>query len=86
MFIRQIEGEKHVYHFLKNYEKRVKENKELPFMVDALNCAQGCLYGTAIEPEKSKSEDAFYELNRIRNNSKNGKYHNNLYLLIQKLP
>ena len=76
MFIRQIEGEKHVYHFLKNYEKRVKENKELPCMVDALNCAQGCLYGTAIEPEKSKSEDAFYELNRIRNNSKNGKYHN----------
>lgn len=66
MFIRQIEGERHVYDFLKDYRKRVKEGKELPFMVDALNCAKGCLYGTAVEPMKAQGDDVLYELNKIR--------------------
>lgn len=36
---RQIEGEKHVYHLFEDYMERVKDKKELPFMVDALNCS-----------------------------------------------
>jgi len=64
--IRQIEGEKHVYRYLDKYSKRVSEGKELPFLVDALNCGDGCLYGTAIEESKLDSEDAFYEMARIR--------------------
>lgn len=66
LFIRQIEGEKHVYKYLEQYKERVKENRALPFMVDALNCAQGCLYGTAVCPEKSKSDDIYFELNKLR--------------------
>ena len=65
-FIRQIEGEKHVYEFLEQYRERVKRNQELPLMVDALNCAQGCLFGTAVESELARSDGAFYEVNRIR--------------------
>lgn len=64
--IRQIEGEKHVYRYLDRYAKRVSDGDELPFLVDALNCSQGCLYGTGIENSKAQSEDAFYELARIR--------------------
>ncbi len=70
VFIRQIEGEKHAYHFLEDYKKRVAENKKLPFMVDALNCAQGCLYGTGVEEEKTKSDDILYELQKIKEASK----------------
>lgn len=73
LFIRQIEGEKHVYHFLDDYAKRVSSNKELPFMVDALNCAQGCLYGTGIEPQKSDNDDILYEIQRIKASSKKKK-------------
>lgn len=73
VFIRQIEGEKHAYHFLEDYKKRVLGNKELPFMVDALNCGQGCLYGTGIEDEKSKSEDTLYEIQRIKAAGKKAK-------------
>lgn len=73
MFIRQIEGEKHAYHFLENYKKRVLGNKELPFMVDALNCGQGCLYGTGIEEEKSESDDILYEIQRIKAAGKKAK-------------
>lgn len=69
-FIRQIEGEKHVYEFLEDYKKRVADNKELPFMVDALNCAKGCVYGTAIEEEKALSEDNLYAIQRIKEGSK----------------
>lgn len=70
LFVRQIEGEKHVYHFLENYKERVLGNKELPFMVDALNCSQGCIYGTGIEEEKTKNEDILYEIQRIKAASK----------------
>ena len=73
LFIRQIEGEKHVYHFLDDYAKRVSSNKELPFMVDALNCAQGCLYGTGIEPQKADNDNILYEIQRIKASSKKKK-------------
>lgn len=66
LFIRQIEGEKHVYEFLEQYKTRVTDQKALPFMVDALNCSQGCLYGTAVSPAQSKSDDIFYEVNQLR--------------------
>lgn len=72
VFIRQIEGEKHAYHFLEDYKERVLHNKSLPFMVDALNCAQGCIYGTGIEEDKAKGDDILYELQRIREASKSG--------------
>ncbi len=70
VFIRQIEGEKHVYEYLKRYGDRVEKGKELPFMVDALNCAQGCLYGTAVEPELAESEDIYFALNGIRKSAR----------------
>lgn len=73
IFVRQIEGEKHVYQFLDDYVKRVSSSKELPFMVDALNCAQGCLYGTGIEPEKADNDDILYEIQRIKLAAKNKK-------------
>ncbi len=73
VFVRQIEGEKHAYHFLEDYKERVLHNKELPFMVDALNCASGCLYGTGIEEEKAKSDDTLYNLQKIKEQSKKAK-------------
>ncbi len=73
IFIRQAEGEKHMYDYLKEYQKRVDEKKELPFMVDALNCAQGCLYGTGIEESKSHGDDTLMNLWKIREDSKKKK-------------
>lgn len=70
VFIRQIEGEKHAYEFLEDYKKRVLGKKDLPFMVDALNCAKGCIYGPGVEEERSESDDTLYELQKIREASK----------------
>lgn len=70
IFIRQIEGEKHAYHFLEDYKERVLKGKELPFMVDALNCSSGCIYGTGVEEEKTRNDDILYELQKIKESSK----------------
>ena len=69
-FIRQVEGEKHAYEFLQDYKKRVQSGAQLPFMVDILNCDQGCIYGTGVEPEKLVSENTYYHLQEIKKKSK----------------
>lgn len=66
VFVRQVEGEKKVYRHLKQYLQRVKNKEELPFLVDALNCEQGCLYGTGIEEVKKENDDIYYALNQIK--------------------
>ena len=73
VFIRQIEGEKHAYDFLEDYKERVLGGKRLPFMVDALNCAQGCIYGTGVEEEKTRTDDILYELQAIKEASKSNR-------------
>lgn len=73
VLVRQIEGESHAYHFLKQYAKRVKSGKQLPFMVDALNCANGCLHGTGVEPETSQDDDVLFEINNQRNKVKSNR-------------
>lgn len=70
LFIRQVEGEKHAYHFLQDYKKRINENAALPFMVDILNCDKGCIYGTGVEEDKSATEDTYYHLQEIKERSK----------------
>lgn len=73
IFIRQAEGEKHMYEYLKEYQERIDSKKILPFMVDALNCSQGCLYGTAIEESKAHGDDNLMNLWKIRESSKSKK-------------
>ena len=70
VLIRQVEGEKRAYEFLEDYKKRVKQNAELPFMVDILNCDKGCIYGTGVEEVKAASENTYYYLEKIKSKSK----------------
>lgn len=69
-FIRQVEGEKRAYTFLKDYRKRLAKGQKVPFMVDILNCDRGCLYGTGIEIDKNDSEENYYNLQEIREHCK----------------
>lgn len=70
VLVRQMEGEKHMYHFLENNKDRIVESKTPYLFIDALNCSSGCLYGTATEEEKGKTEDTLYEVLRIRESCK----------------
>lgn len=73
VFIRQMEGEKHMYHYLEKNKDKIANHKTPYLFVDALNCADGCLYGTATESDKNKTEDPLIEMMRIRNASKSKK-------------
>ncbi len=65
-FIRTIEGEKRLYHFLHDNAQHIAEG-ETPFMfIDALNCENGCLCGTATDPIISHTDTALYNLLAIR--------------------
>ena len=65
-FIRQIEGERHMYEYLKAHSKTIID-RELPFLfIDALNCENGCLCGTATDPELSSTDKALFSLLKIQ--------------------
>ena len=70
VFIRQVEGEKHMYRYLEQNKERIANNRTPYLFIDALNCSQGCLYGTACEMEKSHSDEPLEELLRIKEASK----------------
>ena len=66
VLIRQIEGEKHMYHFLEKNKSRIANGQTPYLFIDALNCAEGCLCGTATEPAISATDDALCNLAAIR--------------------
>ncbi len=70
VYIRQVEGERHLYEWLHFNEERIKEGTTPFLFIDALNCEKGCICGTAVNPDKSRTDDALYALLDIREKSK----------------
>lgn len=69
-FVRQMEGEKHMYHYLQTNKDAIR-NGRLPYVfIDALNCQKGCLYGTACEADFADSENPLISLYQIKEASK----------------
>ncbi len=65
-FVRQIEGERHMYEYLKAHADNIR-NRNIPFLfIDALNCKDGCLCGTATDPELSSTDSALFALLNIQ--------------------
>ncbi|MCR5322544.1 MAG: EAL domain-containing protein [Lachnospiraceae bacterium] len=66
VFVRQVEGEKRLYHYLEQNSSRI-ENKETPFLfIDALNCEKGCICGTGTELSMAITDDSLYHLHDIK--------------------
>lgn len=64
-WIKQVEGPDVAYDYLDCYEERIKQNKELPLVVDILNCSHGCNIGTGTCGNLSY-DDIEYMFNRIK--------------------
>ncbi len=71
VFIRQMEGEKHMYHYLEREKDKLAKGQTPYLFVDALNCSAGCLYGTGCDPEIGKSDEPLCNLLEIREVCKN---------------
>ena len=70
VYIRQIEGEKHVYRYLDEHKADIARGMNKELFIDALNCGMGCLYGTAVEESRAKTDDALYAITKIEKESK----------------
>ena len=74
VFIRQIEGEKRMYHFLRENADRIKGSKTPFLFIDALNCENGCICGTGTDPDITSSDDPLYNIHdiqeRVKKNTK----------------
>ncbi len=65
-WVRQLEGQNHVYKYLDTYNKSIKSKKALPLLLDVLNCPYGCNFGTATCNEMSIDE-VDYKFNTLKN-------------------
>ena len=70
-YVRQMEGEHHMYAYLRRNKDRLKAGKTPYLFVDALNCTNGCLYGTGVDNRKTLNEDVFINIQNIKVDSKN---------------
>jgi len=69
-FVRQVEGEKRLYHYLEQNKARLHDGMTPFLFVDALNCDKGCICGTGTEESLSATDDALYSLHNIQKNVK----------------
>ncbi|MBR5089906.1 MAG: EAL domain-containing protein [Ruminiclostridium sp.] len=65
-FIRQVEGEKRLYHYLQQNKDRLRDGKTPFLFVDALNCEKGCICGTGTELSLSGTDNSLYSLHDIK--------------------
>ena len=69
-FIRQVEGEKRLYHYLQQNKELLRDDKTPFLFVDALNCEKGCICGTGTEQSLSATDRALCNLHTIKENVK----------------
>jgi methyl-accepting chemotaxis protein len=72
VWIRQIEGQNKIYPYLEEYSTRVSHNKNIPLLVDALNCEHGCNIGTGT-CKGSEIDDIDYNFNKMKEQKLNEK-------------
>ena len=69
--VRQMEGEHHMYEYLCRNKDRIKNGRTGYLFIDALNCTNGCLYGTGVDNRKTLDEDVFETIQKVKAKSKN---------------
>lgn len=69
--IRQVSGKDNAFNYLDKYSSRIDSRGQLPFLVDILNCNQGCICGTGVSMngEVDNEEDIMYRIHEKRKNA-----------------
>ena len=66
VFIRQIDGERKLFEYLRSHAAGLRGRETPSLFIDALNCERGCLCGTATELKYAASDDSLYHLVDIK--------------------
>ncbi len=64
--IKQIQGKDKIFRYLDSYCKKVTSGNELPFLIDILNCDEGCICGTGTQKRIEFSDTAIFEIHNIK--------------------
>ncbi len=64
-WVKQIEGVTHAYHYLEEYSNRGNNGKNIPLVVDVLNCINGCNLGTGTE-KNIPVDEIDYKMNALK--------------------
>ena len=83
IWVRQIEGQDKVYGYLKDYLKRVKDGRQVPTVVDILNCEYGCNSGSAVSSLNHDIDESDAIYNKMKK-EKNEKELKKLYKIYDK--
>ncbi|MBR5359295.1 MAG: EAL domain-containing protein, partial [Lachnospiraceae bacterium] len=70
VFVRQIEGERHVYSYLKQNAETIANSETGFALIHAINCENGCMCGTAVKSHVTRGEDPLIELLKARDSVK----------------
>ena len=68
--VRVVSGKTFLYGWLKKNKIGISSGNTPFMLIDALNCQEGCIEGTASESQRFLEDAAFYAINKIRRNSK----------------
>lgn len=66
VMIRQVDGKDQAFKYLSDYENRISKSTQLPFLVDIMNCGQGCVCGTGVKHKASDHEDIMFRVHEKR--------------------
>lgn len=72
-WVRQIEGPAHVYDYLPDYKEASHQGRELPLLVDVLNCSYGCNFGTGTIRKTNDTNMTLDDVDRLFNEMKREK-------------
>ncbi len=64
-WVKQVEGTNMAYNYLEEYFKRHNNNKQLPLLVDVLNCENGCNMGSGTRKDIDLT-DVDYEMYNLK--------------------
>ncbi len=70
-FIKAISGGKELYNFFRKNADAIIDRKTPFYFIEALNCENGCICGTAVDEKLSATDTALYNLYNIREEAKN---------------
>lgn len=78
LYIKQVEGTEIVYSYLDRYLDRIKSNRHVPHVIDALNCECGCNGGTGTT-RKLPLEEMEYVIHNLKEDKLRDKYKKKLF-------
>ncbi|MBO6147977.1 MAG: transcriptional regulator [Lachnospiraceae bacterium] len=70
VLIRQMEGDKRMYEYLRDNKDMIKSGKRPFLFIDALNCENGCICGTGTESSVTEGDAPLFNIHDIQESVK----------------